>query len=141
MTGKPKPPRVCDECRYDGGWHYIDEGPERQPRRVRCNNYLAADLLEQAQKLTEEARAQAKEAARRIVADAAETRYLFSANDLRKELDAAQVPGSVVGGAFTWAKEQGLITKTEQRVMSDQESTRHGIDVWRSLRYRGAVSA
>jgi hypothetical protein len=125
-----KPPRTCPECRYDGGLHYTDD---LIPKSFRCPNYLAADLHEQAQQLTEEAHTQAKEAARRIVADAAATRHLFSANDIRDELDAAQIPGPVVGGAFTWAKNQGLIVKTDRRVMSNEASTRHEIPVWRRV--------
>lgn len=129
MSGQ-KPPRTCPECVHDGGFHYTDD---LVPKAYRCPNYLAATFHEQAQQLTAEAHKQATEAARRIVADAAATRHEFSANDIRTELDAAQIPGPVVGGAFRWAKEQGLIVKADRRVMSNEPSTRHPIDVWRAV--------
>jgi hypothetical protein len=133
---KPKLPRTCPTCRLDGGWHYDDEGNAR-----RCGNWLAAELHDEAVKLTEEGREQAREAARRIVSDAAHGLPEFSANNCRLALDAAQVPGSVVGGAFRWAFNQGLIKKTGRKVMSDEDTTRHEIDVWQSLVYGKRIAS
>jgi hypothetical protein len=130
-------------CPIDSpGWHWIDDGnPEHQPRSVRCPALLAAAVHEQAMRLTEAANDKATEAARCIVADAAASRFEFSSNDLHDDLEAAQIPGSVVGPAFTWAakptRERGpLIEPTGRYVMSNDPATRHRVQVWRSTVYR-----
>jgi hypothetical protein len=132
---KEKQSRVCDTCRYDGGWHYDDEG-----NATRCPNYLAADAAATAQKLSAEANERAKEAAHRIIADAAETLPEFSANQVRQAMEDAQIPSAVIGNAFNWAHKQGLIVPTGRRVMSTEDTTRHRIDVWASTKFKGTAA-
>jgi hypothetical protein len=137
VTPRTRPARTCEICRFDGGFHYDD--PDNP---TRCPNYLAADLMIQALAMTEAANHAATEAARLIVEDAARTHYEFSANTIRAEVEAADIPGPVMGAAFVWAAgKAGLIEGTGRRVMSTDPATRHKIEIWRSKVWRGADAA
>lgn len=134
----------CETCRadYTPGWHTEDDGiPEHPPRVVPCPNKAAAKLVRQARQMETERKDAAKEAAKRIVSDAAHSFAEFSANQLRDRIQAAQIvsPGAM-GQAFTWAKNQNLIEWTGRMVPSNDPDTHgHRIFVWRSLIHRRAA--
>ena len=120
--------QTCDECRYDGGIHYSADGT--QSWRPHLDEL---QTKQRAQAVVEAAHEQQVRDARRIIRDAAERHYEFSANTIRQELDDAGIDGPVVGAAFTWAQTQGVIEATGRSVMSSEASTRHRINVWASL--------
>jgi hypothetical protein len=130
VTAQAKAARVCDDCRYDGGWHYDEAG-----NATRCGNYVSAQLVEQAHELSALAHEQAMRAAKEIITDAARSMPVFSANCIREALDAAQIPGPVVGAAFRALaqQKQPVIARTDERVQSNETTTRHEIYKWRSL--------
>lgn len=117
---------TCAECRFDSGWHYPDDGEPYRP------HLDAAKAKERAQAIVEAAHEQQVADARRIVQTAAETKYEFSANDIRQQILDAGIEGPVVGAAFTWCEKQGVIEATGRRVQSSDPATRHAINVWRS---------
>lgn len=133
MTAKAKPSRVCDECRYDGGWHLAD--PDNP---TRCPNYLAAELQIEAQRLTKTQTDARTEALRQIIIDAAQRLPVLSANSIQDELAAAQVDGGgAVGAAFAWAASHGYIEATGRMVKSTRAATNgHRVFEYRSLVYR-----
>lgn len=124
---------TCPECVLSNGWHFDDSDPTQQPRAYRCPNRAMTEQLIAAQEYAEGDTTKAKQLARQVVEDAAYTRLTLDANTLEKEFDLAQVPEGLRPGAFTWAKGQGLIEKTNQRTMRVKKSTRHPVEIWRSL--------
>lgn len=69
-----------------------------------------------------------------IVTATAERIAVLSANDTRDAIEAAGIPGPVVGAAFRKAVADGLIKPTGERVKSTQRATHaHRIDLYRSL--------
>lgn len=135
---REKPQRVCDVCKYDGGWHLDD--PDHP---TRCPNYLAADEQERLRTVAAEYRAdersKAATAAQAIMRDLAHVHAELSANDCRAVFEQARVPSSLIGYAFRWAKSEQLIEETGRFVQSTEKTTRHRIAVWASLVYRGAA--
>lgn len=131
---KPKPKRSCPECALTGSWHFTDD---LEPRAYRCPVYVQAQLVEQAHELTATAHVEALEAAKRIIRDTAERLPIFSANEIRQELEAAQIPGPVVGSAFRALAQckDPVIARTDDRVQSNEDTTRHEIYRWKSLVY------
>lgn len=130
----------CDECRIESpGWHWIDDGnPEHQPRMVPCPEKQRAEQAAKVAKLTADEHTRAFKAAKEIIHDAARVHAEFSANTCRQEIEAAQIPGAVVGAAFSWAQREGLIEATGRTTPSTDEGTHsHRLFVWRSLVYRG----
>lgn len=130
MTAKPKI-ELCPSCRYDGGWHYDDDGNATRP------HHDAAKLHEHAETVVAEASKRQVEAALLIVKDAAETMQEFSANNLAAEFDAAQIDSSgATGQAFRIAHQRGWIEDTKQRIASTKKGTNGAeVKVWRSLRF------
>ena len=131
--------RTCDECKYDGGWHYdIDDAGNITQRR--CPNWIAAEAHLEAQELAKLANENAWAAAQQIIRDAAHELPTLDANLLRDRFDQARIPTSLIGSAFTWAAKRELITKEAERVQSTEATTRHEIARWRSLVHRSAAS-
>ena len=121
---------TCNVCKLDGGWHYPDDGePYRCPERAQTAE------RERIEGIVADQHTQAFQAAKRIVADFAETRVAFSANDCADAMDDAGVPSSLRGSAFSWAAREGLIEETATRVAHRDPAVRHKIPVWRSLAY------
>ena len=130
--------RSCDECRFDGSWHYdIDDAGNITQRR--CPNWIAAEAHLEAQELAKLANENAWAAAQQIIRDVAETMPQFNANLIRDRFDQAGIPTSLRGSAFRWAAEKHLIRKAGS-VMSDQDTTRHEVGEWVSLAYRRSAS-
>lgn len=121
--------RTCEECKYDGGWHLDD--PDN-PRR--CPNYLAEERrLHEAELALKEA-TDRDEAAWLIVQEAAKRFPEFSTNQIREEIDAAQIDDqSTMGRAFTRAQREALIVATGRREPSVKKGTKSTVNVWRSL--------
>lgn len=132
--------RNCDECKYNGSWH-VDPDTGRS---WRCPNYLAAELHTQAERLSSEAKKKQREAVKKIIEDKAQVLHEFSANKIRGELEAAQIydKKSVIGPAFLAASkgEHPIIRGTGRYEPSDEETTRHQIQIWESLICRRAAS-
>lgn len=130
MTG-----RNCDECRYDGGKHYNEDGT----RWWDCPNRVAADAQKRALELTAAAHEKQTEAAKQILKDAAASMVEFSANQIRDRFDHADITDKqVIGAAFNALAnaKPPVIEGTGRYVQSTDPATRHRIQVWRSLIYR-----
>lgn len=134
MSGGKQKIELCAHCRYDGGWHYDEDGNPSRP------HHDAAKAKEAAQKIVELAHEEQTKQAREIVALAAESLFEFSANNIRVEMKLADInERAVIGAAFDWAHKQGLIEPTGRYVMSTEPSTRHRINVWRSVKRAAAL--
>jgi hypothetical protein len=126
----------CEVCYLDGGLHYSDDGSSFW----KCPNAEALLVHRDAVRLAAEAKHRQHEAAVLIVKDAAERMLEVSANNIHAELEAAQIDGTVRGGAFRTAASEGWIEATDKRVMSCDPATRSELKVWRSLIYRKGVA-
>lgn len=121
--------RSCDVCRFDGSWHYDEDG-----KATRCPNWLAEELRTHAAELAVKQASDRDEAAWLIVQEAAKRFREFSVNNIRKEIDAAQIDDqSTMGRAFTRAQQERLIVATGRREPSRKEGTKSTVNVWRSL--------
>lgn len=117
----------CDECRFDGGQHFDADGHVTRP-------HLDAALAKaHAVRVVELAHEQQTAEARRIIHYHAIRSLEFSANTLRQEMTDAGIDGPVIGAAFNYAETQGWIEATGRTVPSTEATTRHRINVWRSL--------
>lgn len=87
------------------------------------------------------AEASAMPAALLVIKDKAKTTAVFSANDVREEMDMAQVEGAVVGAAFARARKLGWI-EPDRLVPSTQAET-HGkpVMLWSSLLFDEAKAS
>jgi hypothetical protein len=128
---------LCDECRFDGGQHY-DVDLDGKTTVTKPHHDQAA-LLGQARAIVEAAHEQQVTDARRIVAAFAETHFEFSANDCAEAMNDAGIDGPVVGAAFAWAQEQGVIVATGRRVKHRDAHVRHRINLWRSVQRARAL--
>lgn len=149
MTGQKNPPRArsCPSCKFTGspGVHWIDpaEGAEfdaadlarLEPYSVPCPAVAADNEAQRIEGMVADQHTAAFKAAKRIVADFADTRAAFSANDCADAMDNAGVPSSLRGSAFSWAAREGLIEETTTRERHRDPAVRHKIPVWRSLRF------
>lgn len=135
-----KPRWTCDVCRLlSPGWHTIPSAdPDIPDEVVRCPTWLASKNATMAQAFAAGETTAAKEAAHRVITDAAHGMSVLNANTVRDRFEDAQVPSALIPGAFTWAKNQRLIEKMDTRVMSTEKGTRHEVAQWRSLVYRRA---
>lgn len=137
MTAKPKPRYTCEVCRIESpGWHTVESDDAAiPPKIVRCPQYLATVQQQHAQELVADAHTEAFKAAKQIIRDAAQRLPVFSANEIRRELDDARIPGPVVGSAFRALAQcnDPIIERTNDRVQSNEDTTRHEIYRWRSL--------
>lgn len=135
MTGE----RSCDVCKYDGSWHYDENG-----NASRCPNWLMAEEAERAKELRVRQQNDREEAAQRIVHDAAQRFFLFSANAIQDEIKAAGLDGDsgVMGRAFTHALREAWIVHTGNTEPSTKRST-HGkpVAIYKSLLREGRRSA
>lgn len=127
MTAKAKVVVLCAACQLDGGWHYDDPDQPTRP------HHDAARAAENALRIVELAHEEQTKQAREIVRYAADSMLEFSANNIRKQMLDAGIEGPVVGAAFKWAETHGLIEATGRSVQSTEASTRHRINVWRSI--------
>lgn len=137
---KAQPVRSCDECRYSGSWHYRENPDTLEMEPYRCPNYLAAEAAATAQKMTADAHTEAFKAAKQIIRDAADHMPELNGNQLRELFEAAQIDSPVIGAAFSACAREGVIEPTGRYIPSTEQTTRHRIAVWRSLRYRGSAA-
>lgn len=135
-------PFCTPECRANGGWVLNDEG--KPTRKCECRwdpTMRAIAARESALAGTAEAHPSSMDAAMKLIEDAARAFQEFSANDVRGLMDAAQIPGPVIGAAFNKARFAGLIAPMGRTSSSKRNTHGHGISRYRSLIYGKRVSA
>lgn len=126
---------TCAQCRHDGGW-LLDEATGKPVGRCPCMHRGASIGTPGPTSLAADAHPQALDAAVRIIRDAARARTTFSSNDIRHQLDAAQVRGPVVGAAFSKCARDGMIRHAGDYVPSTDPGTHgHPVKVWESQLY------
>jgi hypothetical protein len=130
--------KLCSpQCVIDNGWHYDEDVP------YRCPNLAAAKNLEYAHQLTADAHRKAFDAAKAIIRDAAEHLPELSANSIRSEVEAAQIPGPVVGAAFAAlanSKDAPIEASGRYVKSTDPGTHQHRLVVWRSRICKRAAS-
>jgi hypothetical protein len=126
---------TCAQCRHTGGW-LEDEATGKPVGRCPCMHRTVTGPA-----VAADAHPQALDAAVRIIRDAARARTTFSSNDIRHQLDAAQVHGPVVGAAFSKCARDGMIRHAGDYVPSTDPGTHgHPVKVWVSRLYRGSAA-
>lgn len=122
---------TCAQCRHTGGW-LEDEATGKPVGRCPCMHRTVTGPAAAA-----DAHPQALGAALRIIEHAAKTLASFSANNILDEIEAAQVPGPVVGNAFSAAAKKRWIEFHGQYEPSLKPGTHgHPIKRWESRLYR-----
>lgn len=127
---------TCRECVTDGGFHYDDNGVPS-----RCPNYGITKNHEAALALTKQQNTKAFEAAKQIIRDFAETHMEFSSNHTQEAMDQAQVPGPTIGRAFTACAEERVIENTGRMVKHRDNTIRHRVSLWKSLKHPAYLAA
>lgn len=124
---------LCGSC--EDGWITDDDGALIERCPCRYATPTGAERRDKAVSRSEKAHPAERDAARKVVADAAETFETFTANEIRHLMRYAGITHTaLIGGAFTWAKNQGLIEDTGGlRESTDEGTHEKRIAVWRSL--------
>ena len=130
---------LCPQCK-DGTPGFIEDDYGNILRRCPCRYEEAGDGMRKALAATADANPEAINAAVLIITDAARRMETFSANTIRVELDAAQIPGPVVGAAFGKAAKQGIIRRDGYVPSTLGNTHGHEVKQWRSMLF-GRVSA
>ena len=129
--------RTCDECKYDSGVHYSEDGTRSW--RPHLEEALTAEKIRvEAETATAEAHKEAFARAKQIIEDTARSLPEFSSNHTRHLMQLAQIPSGVVGAAFANLNREGRVIEHSGRYEASDDERTHGhrIGVYRSLVYR-----
>lgn len=135
MSGLAKRP-LCVQCRDTAGWLYDETGLEVIVTPCPCRSGRTPEAERDAA-LTGVAQdhADAMRAALLIIRDTAKAQPILSANDTRARMKLAQIPGSVVGAAFTQAVKDQAIRRTGDIASTDLGTHYKPVAEYESLLY------
>lgn len=142
MTGK----FTCEVCAppKGDGWHYSEDPVTLELTAYPCPRKAAEKQAEATRQYVADESTKAAKAAREIIRDKARFLPELSANDVRREMEHAGVPKSLIGGAFRSLAQGADPTLAHfdppRFVMSLEETTRHRIELWRSLKCRSGAA-
>lgn len=128
---------LCPSCADTGG--FIEDRDGNILRRCECRDGVGTSPQRErdaALAQTAGGNPNAHRAAVRIITDRAALVEFFTSNDVRAEMNMAQVPGPVIGAAFGQAARDGLIRRDGYQPSTQTTTHGHPVARWQSLIYR-----
>lgn len=136
--------KLCSRCVVEGPWRFDDAGevvgkcPDCFPPAGQ-HLITAAEARDSGMHASAAANPSALADALRIIRDTAQARETFSSNDVREEMEIAQIPGPVRGMAWRQAAANRWIKRAGTVASTDVGTHAHEVKLWQSLILRRAV--